>query len=137
MCANCGRRVDGIWAEKTDDQNIRVCPDCKGELIDTGLTYAQYLDKWLEYQKEKDIDYDDYLRETIVIPYGKYDPTLKDKTKKNTGGSSYSGVKCPYCSSISVSKISSVSRIASVGFFGLASKKVGKQWHCNNCGSDF
>ena len=46
-------------------------------------------------------------------------------------------VTCPYCGSVNVKKVSTISRMASVGFFGLGSKKVGKQWHCNNCKSDF
>ena len=45
--------------------------------------------------------------------------------------------KCPYCHSTSIKKISAASRTASVIGFGIFSKKIGKQWHCNNCGSDF
>lgn len=46
-------------------------------------------------------------------------------------------IECPYCSSTNTSKISAVSRVFSTGLFGLGSKKLGKQWHCNNCGADF
>lgn len=46
-------------------------------------------------------------------------------------------VTCPYCGSVNVKKVSTISRMASVGFFGIGSKKIGKQWHCNNCKSDF
>lgn len=46
-------------------------------------------------------------------------------------------VECPYCQSTNTKKISGSSRVASFLTFGLASKKVGKQWHCNKCGSDF
>ena len=46
-------------------------------------------------------------------------------------------IHCPYCNSTNVTKIGTVNRAVSVGMFGLASKKLGKQWHCNNCGSDF
>ena len=45
--------------------------------------------------------------------------------------------KCPYCHSTSIKKISAASRTASVIGFGIFSKKIGKQWHCNDCGSDF
>lgn len=47
-------------------------------------------------------------------------------------------VQCPYCKSTNTKKISGVSKAASVatfGVFGLA--KASKQWHCNNCKSDF
>lgn len=46
-------------------------------------------------------------------------------------------IKCPYCSSYDTKNISSISRLSSVGLFGLGSKKIGKQWHCNHCNSDF
>lgn len=46
-------------------------------------------------------------------------------------------VTCPYCQSTDTKKISGVSRFMSTGIFGLASKKIGKQWHCNKCKSDF
>lgn len=49
----------------------------------------------------------------------------------------YINVYCPYCNSTNVTKIGTVNRAVSVGMFGLASKKIGKQWHCNSCGSDF
>lgn len=46
-------------------------------------------------------------------------------------------VPCPYCKSTNTEKISTVSRAVSVSLVGAASGKIGKQWHCNNCGSDF
>lgn len=46
-------------------------------------------------------------------------------------------VECPYCHSHNTTKISGMSRWLSVGLFGIGSKKVGKQWHCKSCGSDF
>ncbi len=45
--------------------------------------------------------------------------------------------KCPYCGSTDLNKIGTLGRAVSVGLFGLASGKIGKQWHCKNCGSDF
>lgn len=46
-------------------------------------------------------------------------------------------IHCPYCNSTNVTKIGTVNRAVSVGMFGLASKKIGKQWHCNSCNSYF
>lgn len=46
-------------------------------------------------------------------------------------------VECPYCHADDVKKISTADRMVSTGLFGMASKKLGKQWHCNKCGSDF
>lgn len=46
-------------------------------------------------------------------------------------------VECPYCHSTDTKKISGTTRWVSTGLFGLASNKIGKNFHCNNCGADF
>lgn len=46
-------------------------------------------------------------------------------------------VQCPYCKSMDTVKISMMSTMASTAMWGLNSKKIGKQWHCNNCKSNF
>ena len=58
---------------------------------------------------------------------------------KNAGtnkGNPY-GITCPYCKATNIRKIGLISRSVSAGLFGLGSKKIGKQWHCDHCGSDF
>ena len=47
-------------------------------------------------------------------------------------------IECPYCHSTDTKKISGISKAGSVALFGVfAAGKVSKQWHCNNCNSDF
>lgn len=46
-------------------------------------------------------------------------------------------VICPYCHSTNTEKISGVARGVSIYVMSIASPKIGKQWHCNNCKSDF
>lgn len=46
-------------------------------------------------------------------------------------------ITCPYCKSTDTQKISGLSKAGSVALFGIFSQKVKKQWHCNNCKSDF
>lgn len=46
--------------------------------------------------------------------------------------------ECPYCHSKNTKKISGLSKAGSVAMFGMfAVGKVSKQWHCNQCKSDF
>lgn len=42
--------------------------------------------------------------------------------------------KCPTCQSTNISKIGTFGRMASVGFWGLASNKINKSFKCKNCG---
>lgn len=47
-------------------------------------------------------------------------------------------VECPYCHSTNTKKISGASKAGKIAAFGIFSiGKVTKQWHCNNCKSDF
>lgn len=46
-------------------------------------------------------------------------------------------VQCPYCKSWDTDPISTASRVASVALVGVASGKIGKNYHCNKCGSNF
>ncbi len=46
-------------------------------------------------------------------------------------------VECPYCHSTDTKRISAMNRVVSTGLFGFGSKKIGKQYHCNKCKSDF
>lgn len=45
--------------------------------------------------------------------------------------------KCPTCSSTDIKRISDLSKAGSVALWGIFSRKVHKQWHCNNCGSEW
>ena len=42
--------------------------------------------------------------------------------------------KCPTCGSTNITKIDTLDRVGSVAVMGLASKKIGKQFKCKNCG---
>ncbi|MDE6253343.1 MAG: hypothetical protein K2M78_12050 [Lachnospiraceae bacterium] len=46
-------------------------------------------------------------------------------------------VECPYCHSANTKKISTTSKVANTALFGVFGTKRFKQWHCNNCSSDF
>ena len=47
-------------------------------------------------------------------------------------------VECPYCHSKNTKKISGLSKAGSAALWGVfATGKICKQWHCNNCKSDF
>lgn len=47
-------------------------------------------------------------------------------------------VECPYCHSTNTKKISTISKATHTAMFGVFSmSRNAKQWHCNNCNSDF
>ena len=47
-------------------------------------------------------------------------------------------ITCPYCNSTDTKKITNTSKVGRFALFGILSVgKLTKQWHCNNCKSDF
>lgn len=45
---------------------------------------------------------------------------------------------CPYCNSTNIKKITTGSKVAHTALFGIFSmSRNSKQWHCNNCKSNF
>lgn len=45
--------------------------------------------------------------------------------------------KCPVCGSPDLEKIGTASKVLDVAFWGFASGKVKKTFHCNNCGYEW
>lgn len=89
--------------------------------------FDKYSEDKEKYQREIILQQDrDEAEQQMVSAYW--------KNAKNGNGH---GVKCPYCQSTNVKKITTTSRAISVGAVGVASGKIGKQWHCNNCRTDF
>lgn len=81
-----------------------------------------------------------YKKENALMIYAEciscHEPTLL-KSKNKVIEKEGTKVFCPYCKSSNTTKISTTSRVASIAFFGLGSKRIGKQFHCRQCGADF
>lgn len=79
-----------------------------------------------EYDKEMDEKVQQMVREQVEEDRRNYRPTF-----------AYNGVSCPYCHSSNTKKLSGFGVGFSAGLLGLGSSKIGKQWHCKSCGSNF
>lgn len=75
-----------------------------------------------------DQDFSDKRRNENRIRNAKESSDIKPSTPQ---------VTCPYCKSTNTNKISTTKRTGSILGLGILSKKIGKQWHCDNCKSDF
>lgn len=132
FCKRCGYLMR-TW-DKED-----ICPCCGFKLIDTGLPI-----KWLyeNTQEQEDAYIEEHLDHSISTPEYiqkriDWRKNYLEENKKSTAEFNRTHPKCPYCHTQNTKKITAASRMLSIGIFGLGSSKVGKQWHCNNCGSDF
>ena len=80
----------------------------------------------IEMEQQKKKEEQEYVEKHIKHIY----PTATNPSETNLP-------ICPFCKSSDLNKITTIGRVISIGTFGLASGKIGKQWHCNNCGSNF
>ena len=134
-CPKCGD-VKTITFSLPED-----CKYCGHTLIETRYTFEEFLK--IEHNEAIKAVEEEYIIGNPEFSEEAKQARLKkerhDRIYGTSGSSksSSSAVKCPYCKSPNVKKITTAGRAVSVGLFGLASKKIGKQWHCNKCGSDF
>lgn len=146
ICWNCGWIPDGGFTGHTP---CNWCGFPYSE-YESDLPFEEYLDmsceeidiikeNILENVIKKSPQFSQNALEKRLIDYEEWNKESIRKVRSGNfdGNMSLYGVSCPYCLSPNTEKITAVSRSASVGFFGLFSKKIGKQWHCNNCNSNF
>lgn len=152
ICLNCGLITTSEYFEGNK------CPCCFGDNIKLFSQTDKEIDRQIKKIKkigkaqyilsEYGEQIDESLQEKVDKFYAELDRQMQIQFKKEIAEINRNApkpydprqhglVECPYCRSRDTEKISSLSRAASVGFFGLGSKKIGKQWHCNKCKSDF
>lgn len=133
-----------------DDGDWFICPECDIKLItnierdklretkyqsDLNSLYdtlhRKYEQEGIQFTKQ---DFEDYLQSKRLEQYTQYKDVHSanhvDITTDNTP-------KCPICGSHHLEKISLTSRAVSIAVLGMLSTKINKQWHCNDCGTNF
>lgn len=166
-CPNCGCPISVIKNKKTEkENNIKnnlpdKCPICgtSSNRINQemrcpvcGYLYNKTKEELTDYQQKRRLlpDYcpichspKEKINSNFECTICGYNLIKKTKTLNINPNQSTSTKQritqatCPYCKSTNTKKISAASRAGSILGFGLFSKKLGKEWHCNNCNSDF
>lgn len=143
-CKKCGR-----IAQEEYNQNEQICDYCnnimqyipdeflvgkrkcifkdelKQQFIDEYIKSSPEFDPYLFEHREEDM-FNKRMSDRAKMAHGK--AILEEQSRRIT---------CSYCGSSNVKKIGLLNRAVSTELWGLGSKKIGKQWHCNNCNSDF
>lgn len=149
-CKKCGRIILYYDFEEVD----RICDFCKipvypipEEFVASECSMKegvreQFIDEYIKSSPEFDPDALARRQEYEVAHANDFNESMafynnsKAALAGRASGNPY-GVECPYCHALNVRKISFLGRSLSSGILGLGSGKIGKQWHCNRCGSDF
>ena len=111
QCPNCGRIYN--YGDSVDSNVMLQCMNCRYSLKRVG-----------EVKNVAHPELNPMLNNNHVIG------TINDPTK--------STVTCPYCQSKNTKKITTTSKAVHTALFGIFSiSRNSKNYHCNNCDSDF
>ncbi len=146
-CKKCGRIILFIIEDKLEcdccHSTVYPIPNeflvGESKMIINKDLKQQFIDEYVKTSPEFDQYLFDHRDEILAKQSAEFNAKMEHGKAVLEGrdkGNSF-GVECPYCHAANVKKISTAGRMVSTGLFGLASNKIGKQWHCNKCGSDF
>lgn len=113
--------VDFLIDSKLEDQFIEECVKSSPEFDEYLFNNKDKIKAQKSAEYERDMAIGDAIRQGADV-----------KTAFRNGGQNMP--KCPTCGSLNVRHISGGERVASVGFFGIFSKKINKTFKCGNCG---
>ena len=125
---------------------MRVCPICAKENIRKESHSKIYVAGWnAGFLEEPDNEETSFmqamndLKERDIIEYNLKLSQFKTQVEQQQSNKLQNDntPKCPTCNSTNIKKISGLSKAGSVAMWGLLSRKVHKQWHCNQCGSEW
>lgn len=154
FCKNCGYvfNINDVLIPRCVENG--KCPICRHELHETQQD-ASYFNGRTEksmptyedvvrnkYLKNATFDKDKAIKRAKK-ERDKYEQQLnafKNVSKKTEQNQfvSKSVVECPYCHSTNTKKITNTSKAVHTAIFGIFSmSRNSKQWHCNECNSDF
>lgn len=109
--ARC-QKCDGYHDFMTGEEYSLVCPDCGGELE----VFYPNLRCDTERTNEKP----------------PYKPTEDPNSRWYIPR-----ITCPYCQSKNTSKVGALDKMVNTAIFGFFGTKRHKQWHCNQCNSEW
>lgn len=129
------RKSKGYTNEWNDD--VYICPDCKHQMIDIDypskdfdiISQISYDPQFIESMIE--------LRKKDIIEYNLKLSQFRNQIAQQNRVVNDNVPHCPTCGSTNIKKISGLSKVGSVAMWGILSRKVHKQWHCNNCSSEW
>lgn len=125
-------------------EDTKICPCCeKGVLEDSSLTFEefkiidnvsdsdrQFLEAMIDLKKKDPIEYQ--------LKMSQFKANLKQQEQVQESMVEENTIHCPYCNSTNVKKITTTSKAVHTAIFGIFSMgRNSKQWHCNDCKSDF
>lgn len=147
-CKRCGRVVERNPEDKKPGDRNYKCDYCNSDVYPVPEKYwLDGMDFLITNEQEA------LLREELVKTSPEFDEALFNRRGPAMAAiqaesdrawacvqeiqAGKNSISCTYCGSTNVSKIGFFDRLGSTELWGLGSDKIGKQFHCNNCGANF
>lgn len=109
-------------------ENISTIPD--GGWVKAVSTDENFMKAMTELYENDPIEYQ--------LKMSQFKANLKQQESSKLKEEDNNTPHCPYCNSTNIKKITTGSKVAHTALFGIFSmSRNSKQWHCNNCKSDF
>ena len=120
-----------------DSDNHKTCLECGNELTQFSMTCDDY--KVLTHISTDPTFMDSMIKlhDENIVEYQLKLSQFKTQLSQTQAREENNIPKCPTCSSTNIHKISGLSKAGSVAMWGIFSRKVHKQWHCDSCGTEF
>lgn len=141
FCKKCGRILHGIFELET------TCDVCGSETYEVPRKYIDnfrwrdgdgkqaLIEEIVKTSQEFDQDLFDHRDEILAKQSAEFNAKMEHGKAILEEGSRTP--KCTYCGSTNIRKIGVLNRVISTELWGLGSKKIGKQFHCNHCGYEW
>lgn len=116
------------------EDDVYTCPNCGNNLTDTVMDEE---DSFILCNISRDQSFLEsmiLLKEKDLIEYQLKMSQFKYQCEQHKNENV---PRCPTCGSTDIEKITGLSKVGSVALWGILSRKVHKQWHCNSCGSEW
>lgn len=143
-CDICGAKFD-------NGENMNECPEClcpfanrdlnspikefkskipHGGIIKKISTEQSFMDAMIKLYENDPIEFQLKIQQLKIQLEQQEQLAYNKRISQNVP-------KCPTCKSTNIKKISGISKAGSIAMWGIFSRKVHKQWHCNNCSSEW
>ncbi len=132
ICDCCKSDVYPV-PEQYLSSELSINEDLKENFVNEYIKSSSEFDQYLyEDRGKKAIQHaNDFEKYNSALNHGKAILEGRDKGNKF-------GVECPYCHATNVKKITNTSKAMHTAIFGIFSMgRNSKNFHCNNCNSDF
>lgn len=132
ICKKCGYL-------KGDYEDITNCPVCGSIVSETTLNFNSFshMSKIQEDEYRFTIQPKEQYDQDLWQKRIEYDDNRSYQIHQQTARINAAHPECPYCHSRNTRKISTASKAINTGLFGIFGTKRHKEFHCDNCKSDF